>query len=146
MKQSTNVQFILLCNPNTPYRSMTPSAKLLRALVAKQQSPLNPNAKAGTKQASPSSFQRSKKTTNCDIDCRTKAISTTTKLPNSNSNSNKSTSAIVTSSTWPKHAGIAGYVPTSITCDSTRARHGKISICLPAAKLHTTKPTSTWPL
>jgi hypothetical protein len=39
----------------------------------------------------------------------------------------------------------SGIVPTSTTCDSTHASHGKISTCSPAAKLHTTKPTSTWP-
>jgi hypothetical protein len=67
-----------------------------------------------------------KEKTDCDIDYTTNAISPMKTLPTSNSNSNKSTSVIITSSTWPKHAGIAGYVPTYTTCVSTHALHGKI--------------------
>ena len=80
----------------------------------------------------------------CDIDCTAKAISPMTNLPTSYSSSNKSTSAIMISLTWPKHTGIVGCVPTYTTCNSICALRGKISIFLPTAKPLTTKPTSTW--
>jgi hypothetical protein len=99
----------------------------------------------GWYKASESILRQSKKKTDYDIDYKTKAILPMKTLPTSNSNSNKSTSVIMTLSTWPKHAGIAGYVPTYTACVSTHALHGKISTFLPAAKLHTTKITSTRP-
>ncbi len=117
---------------------LTLFVKLLYVLATKKQSSLNPNVKAGTKQASPSSFRKSKKNTDCNINYTTKPILPMKTLPTSNSNSNKSTSVIMTSLNWPKHAGIAGYVPTYTTCVSTHALHGKISTFLLAAKLHTT--------
>ena len=147
VKKMNSANYTINTYSNSPRTiwATTLFVKLSCVLVTKQQSPLTPNVKAGTKQANPSSSQQLKKQPTNNIDCKTEAILPMTNLPTSNSNSNKSTSVIMTSSTWPRHVGIVGLAPTYTTCNSIHVLHGRISTYWLAVKLLTTNTMSKWP-
>ena len=95
---------------------MTTFVRLLYMLVRKQPSPLNENARDGTKQAKLfSSGLLLKKKNDCAIAYRTRTTKPQLKLPSSNSNLKMSISKTVILLIWPNHAGIVGYAPTHTT-------------------------------